>query len=443
MAATIAYEHCLVIPARDENWHEIQQVWRNLTARIVVILIVNTSDEDDHETERLLTDSISSHQLSCGNLYLSRLSSSIDCLIVDRVSKNWIFKHTEGVGLARKIGADIALSMISSGLVTNPFINNTDADAQLPSDYFDASQQNTASDKKIAAIVRPFRHVLRSDQALSTGEETSMKDAPYQAQIQAQTQAKVRAQVQAQVRAMLLYEISLYYYVNRLKHANSPYAFHTVGSTITVNAKDYALVRGTPKRLAGEDFYLLNKLAKTGLVLSASSAPIELDARVSHRTPFGTGSSIDRIQCLSNPIEENLYYQPAIFELLKALLARLPLIWDENKVAHTFRHDDLLANWGAETGAFDEIGKQKHRLKSRQVFVKFLRDWFDGFRTLKFVHYMRDKHYPSQPIGWICKQDIDLGVSTVSDTSDLRIILSKLGCPPASVHPEHKITTRK
>ena len=443
MAATIAYEHCLVIPARDENWHEIQQVWRNLTARIVVILIVNTSDEDDHETERLLTDAISSHQLSCGNLYLSRLSSSIDCLIVDRVSKNWIFKQTEGVGLARKIGADIALSMISSGLVTNPFINNTDADAQLPSDYFDASQQNTASDKKIAAIVRPFRHVLRSDQALSTGEETSMKDAPYQAQIQAQTQAKVRAQVQAQVRAMLLYEISLYYYVNRLKHANSPYAFHTVGSTITVNAKDYALVRGTPKRLAGEDFYLLNKLAKTGLVLSASSAPIELDARVSHRTPFGTGSSIDRIQCLSNPIEENLYYQPAIFELLKALLARLPLIWDENKVAHTFRHDDLLANWGAETGAFDEIGKQKHRLKSRQVFVKFLRDWFDGFRTLKFVHYMRDKHYPSQPIGWICKQDIDLGVSTVSDTSDLRIILSKLGCPPASVHPEHKITTRK
>ena len=242
---------------------------------------------------------------------------------------------------------------------------------------------------------------------------------------------------------MLLYEISLYYYVNRLKHANSPYAFHTVGSTITVNAKDYALVRGTPKRLAGEDFYLLNKLAKTGLVLSASSAPIELDARVSHRTPFGTGSSIDRIQCLSNPIEETLYYQPAIFELLKALLARLPLIWDENKVAHTFRHDDLLANWGAETGAFDEIGKQKHRLKSRQVFVKFLRDWFDGFRTLKFVHYMRDKHYPSQPIGWICKQDIDLGVSTVSDASDLRIILSKLGCPPASVHPEHKITTRK
>ncbi len=329
--------------------------------------------------------------------------------------------------------------MIRSGLVTNPFINNTDADAELPADYFDASQLNTASDKKVAAIVRPFRHVLRSDQALSTGEETSMKDAPYQVQFQAQTQA----QIQAQVRAMLLYEISLYYYVNRLKHANSPYAFHTVGSTITVNAKDYALVRGTPKRLAGEDFYLLNKLAKTGLVLSASSAPIELDARVSHRTPFGTGSSIDRIQCLSNPIEENLYYQPAIFELLKALLARLPLIWDENKVADTFRHDDLLANWGAETGAFDEIGKQKHRLKSRQVFVKFLRDWFDGFRTLKFVHYMRDKHYPSQPIGWICKQDIDLGVSTVSDASDLQIILSKLGCPPASVPPEHKITSRK
>ena len=149
---------------------------------------------------------------------------------------------------------------------------------------------------------------------------------------------------------MLLYEISLYYYVNRLKHANSPYAFHTVGSTIAVNAKDYALVRGTPKRLAGEDFYLLNKLAKTGLVLSSSSAPIELDARVSHRTPFGTGSSIDRIQRLSNPIEENLYYQPAIFELLKALLARLPLIWDETK---SRIHSAMMTCW--RTGVLKQV----------------------------------------------------------------------------------------
>lgn len=433
MAATIAYEHCLVIPARDENWSKIQQVWRKLTARIVVILIVNSSDEDDRETVQLLTEAISSHQHNSGNLYLSRLSSSIDCLIADRASENWIFKRTEGVGLARKIGADIALTMIRSGLVSNPFINNTDADARLPPDYFDVAQQNTAADNKVAAIVRPFRHVLRlgiepsADIELSVGEKTPKENKHSQAQIQ----------------AMLLYEISLYYYVSRLKHAQSPYAFHTVGSTIAVKARDYALVRGIPKRLAGEDFYLLNKLAKTGLVLSATSDPIELDARVSHRTPFGTGSSIDRIQRLNNPIEENLYYQPAIFELLKALLMRLPLTWDKKTVAHTFRHDDLLANWGAETGAFDEIEKQKHRLKSKQVFAKFLRDWFDGFRTLKFVHYMRDKHYPSQPIGWICKQNIDLGVSTVKDVSDLRIILNKLGCPPASMSAKHGITTRK
>ncbi len=231
---------------------------------------------------------------------------------------------------------------------------------------------------------------------------------------------------------MLLYEISLYYYVDRLKYANSHYAFHTVGSTISVDARAYALVRGTPKRLAGEDFYLLNKLAKTGVVLSAHNDPIELDARISHRTPYGTGTSIDRIQRLSNPLKEYLYYQPAIFELLKTLLARLPLIWDRKTAADTFSNDDLLVQWGLETGAFDEIEKQKRRIKSKHVFVKFLRDWFDGFRTLKFVHYMRDKHYQSQPLEFICPQHIDLGVSSINDASDLRIILSKLGSPPPS-----------
>ena len=47
-----------------------------------------------------------------------------------------------------------------------------------------------------------------------------------------------------------------------MKYARSPYAFHTIGSTMAVSANHYAKVRGFPKREAGEDFYLLNKLAK-------------------------------------------------------------------------------------------------------------------------------------------------------------------------------------
>ena len=63
-----------------------------------------------------------------------------------------------------------------------------------------------------------------------------------------------------------LYEYSLRYYVAGLTYAQSPYAFHTIGSTMAVNAEHYASVRGFPRREAGEDFYLLNKLAKVGSV---------------------------------------------------------------------------------------------------------------------------------------------------------------------------------
>ncbi len=127
-----------------------------------------------------------------------------------------------------------------------------------------------------------------------------------------------------------------------------------------------------------------------------------------------------------------------IFDLLKILLQRLPLLWPENAPQQLFNDSPLLNTWGQETGAFDEIEYQRMRIKSERIFVKFLHDWFDGFRTLKFVHYMRDKHFPSQPLGWICKQDIDLGVSAIDGNSnaisDLEKILGKLSLetlPPA------------
>jgi hypothetical protein len=33
-------------------------------------------------------------------------------------------------------------------------------------------------------------------------------------------------------------------------------------------------------------------------------------------------------------------------------------------------------------------------------------DWFDGFQTLKFVHYMRDTYYPSRSLTEVCDGSI-------------------------------------
>ena len=371
----------------------------------------------------MLAEATASYRSKHENLYLSNNNGAIDWLIIDRASELWRFHEKEGVGLARKIGADVALAMISQGLVSNPFINNTDADAELPADYFQASikqenptPRNLQTGEKVAAIVRPFQHVLRSSEP-----EPKPEHGPSD-----HNEAHAEAYTEAHTEAILLYEISLHYYVNRLIHAESPYGYHTVGSTISVSARNYALVRGMPKRLAGEDFYLLNKLAKTGSVITSEGEPIKLDARVSHRTPFGTGSSIERISFLKRPIEDYTYYQPIIFDLLKTFLGHTSDIWREAQISSIFREAPYLEAWGIETGVFTEIEKQKKRIKSEQVFLKFIHDWFDGFRTLKFVHYMRDNHFPSKPINWVCQQNIDLGVQRVNGRSDLQKILQKL-----------------
>ena len=78
-------------------------------------------------------------------------------------------------------------------------------------------------------------------------------------------------------------------HVDNLKCIGSPYAFHTIGSTIAINADFYASTR-LSKLAAGEDFYILNKLAKIGEIKTLG-APIILSGRISNRTPFGTGYS--------------------------------------------------------------------------------------------------------------------------------------------------------
>ena len=102
-----------------------------------------------------------------------------------------------------------------------------------------------------------------------------------------------------------------------LRHAGSPYAYHSIGSCIAVVPRHYAAVRGVPKLRAGEDFYLLNKLAKVGRIQNARSSPITIKARKSLRVPFGTGRATDEIE---QNINRYHIYSPRIFDLIKTWL---------------------------------------------------------------------------------------------------------------------------
>ena len=117
--------------------------------------------------------------------------------------------------------------------------------------------------------------------------------------------------------ATLQYEQALRYYVDGLRYADSPYAFFTIGSILIFNTAAYAKVRGFPKKSAGEDFYLLNKLAKIGRIAFLSNSCVELTSRLSTRVPFGTGPAVQQIMTLSENNSPYCYYSPAVFDELK------------------------------------------------------------------------------------------------------------------------------
>ena len=303
-----------------------------------------------------------------------------DVLLVDRFSEGRTLPVKGGVGQARKIGVDLATSLIHRGRIKSPWIHCTDGDVRLPETYFSSSNQLQNQGAEYSTLIYPFFHC--NDQASAEQNEIEL--------------------------ATQLYELSLRYYVAGMKLAGSPYAFHTIGSTMAVRANHYAKVRGFPRRAAGEDFYLLNKLAKVGLVMELHSGPeclpLEIESRRSERVPFGTGAAVNKITALTEPVGEFRFYDPMVFELLGYWLSTWPAIWDSRSTDFsatvlaiqpvTDKQRDglrLLVSGLGEIGVKRALDHAFRQSKSLDQFTKQMHTWFDAFRTLKLIHFLRDQ----------------------------------------------------
>ncbi len=373
------FHHGLVIPVYHESAKMIDRfsLFAETVADILVVIVLNRPDTDsntDWAREFLShpafnpTALIWQSQDKSSTLYALNNNSSI--LLVDRCVHRPAIPVDHGVGLARKIGADILCQLINQGRITSPWIANTDADAYLPLDYFSAQlSDNITVDNTTAALVYAFEHVYTDND-------------PNQL-------------------ATLLYEFSLYYYVRGLSWAASPYAFHTIGSTIAIHYQHYAKVRGFPKRSAAEDFYLLNKIAKTGNVVSLTQPIIQLKARASIRVPFGTGPAVRKLTEDKDPLSMPLYH-PDSFFYLKFFLQLLDQLAD-NEIAIDTAIKSLQKVWGASIDTdlllqlTDGLKLQPALLHSykqgnnKSTRLRHLQHWFDGFKTLKFIHQLRDQ----------------------------------------------------
>ena len=237
-------------------------------------------------------------------------------------------------------------------IVKSPWLCTSDADAILPQRYFSALTDQPVR----AAAVFPFTHCGATG---ALGQVTA------------------------------LYEQRLDQYVRGLAWAGSPYAYHTLGSTIAVRAEAYAKVRGFPKRNAGEDFHLLNKLAKVGHIVSLEAPRIQIQARNSDRVPFGTGPAINQLLKHADPELARIFYHPEVFSQLKSWLEVLPLSRsiDLRDLPLSQQTLHVLESLGTESA----IASARKTGKHAETFARHLHNWFDGLKTLRFVHGLQTR----------------------------------------------------
>jgi len=344
------FAHSLVIPAYREYAELLSelQALAGRTPGLLIILVLNQPDSDSGDANRALRAAVQSLPVLEQGLYALDKDGAL--LLVERPRP---LPRREGVGLARKIGCDIALALHAAGVVDSDWLHNTDADARLPADYFAAA----ATEHAAVAISHPFRHTLPAQPGLAL--------------------------------AVRLYELRLHYYVLGLRAASSPYAFHTLGSCLSARAKAYAGVRGFPRRAGAEDFYLLNKLAKLGPVASPRDPVIELAGRASDRVPFGTGPAVGKLADNPAPLAEPLFYHPHCFTALGALLRSLPDLAGGETVANALAAHPGAADVLEAMGIAGALAHCRTQGRDSAAFSKHFHQWFDGFRTLKFIHGLR------------------------------------------------------
>ncbi len=386
------YAHVLTVPAYGEGqslYDMFASVPSSDRGGVLVILVVNQRESAPVWAERAnravleqLRSGAESIQPLAANVQLLRGGRG-DLLLVDRTHPGYTLPPKQGVGLARKIGADIALRLQLDDRIDSPWIHCTDADARLPGDYFaralkslDIGSVGDQRRSNAAALVYDFTHDISRE-----------ADAG---------------------RAILRYEIYLRYYVLGLRSAGSPYDFHTIGSTIAIDGLAYARVRGFPRRQAGEDFHVLAKLAKVGRIDRLTGDPIVLSARRSDRVPFGTGAAINKERERQEHGKPFPAYDPRVFRWLGVWLRAMHDLADPGHAGGNLRDHvrrrareepdlDEAVLWSI-LGRIDAIDPAINSVQRHGDLTRSLNESFDALKTLRFIHALRDQRFPEIPI---------------------------------------------
>lgn len=333
------------------------QTWRAVKVYVCV-----------NQPETWWNDGDTYHESVCRNnaLLLQQLESwsqRLDLVVVDCSSprKGWQGRR-KGVGWARKRLLDVIVSECCN---ENELIVSMDADTRLNRNYLHRLALTFDRHPLWSAMAVPYYHNLSGDESID--------------------------------RPLLRYECYMRHYLSQLLRIGNPYAFTAIGSAMAFTCRAYRRVGGITPLQGGEDFYLMQKFAKTGCVGlkldgdETDYVPVFPSGRISRRVPFGTGPAV------SMTVEEQTVRYPFFasngFDDIARTYSMFPELYnhDVDTPMTTFLQRQL--------GTDDVWGPLRRNHTSRERFVHACVERVDGLRILQYLRSIPNGIMPDDAVG--------------------------------------------
>lgn len=373
------FSNIIVIPAISEFENIIRLtdsiLLNNLDKinKTLALFVINNKKNDSSEIK---TNNF--HSIQYLNKLINKSNENLKFGFIDCSTEgNEPPEKDAGAGLARKIGMDSALTLFDYQIKTQKIIISLDADCLITQNYIQEIQKSFINEKINTAVIN-FEHQLSENTIQNLG--------------------------------IINYEIFLRHYILGLKYANSAFAFHTIGSAFAVDPEIYVKVGGMNKRKGGEDFYFLQKAGKISDVKKIENAKVFPSSRVSWRVPFGTGPRIKRF--LENQVNEYFVYSTRSFFILKKWNEILnesknicKNVGKDKKLIEEITFDMLVKSKSIHHELYNFLISQNYindwqnilqNSSSEKQLSQNIKNWMDGFRTLKLIHHLRDSAYPNE-----------------------------------------------
>lgn len=279
-------------------------------------------------------------------------------------------KHA-GVGLARKIGMDLAVNHFLDTQNPNGIIVSLDADCTVSSNFFYEIFQAYQSEGSLHCTIHNFLHRVESNEP----------------------------QLEKPIRQ---YEKYIRYFRNQLRKSGFPYYYHTIGSAFSVSADAYVRVGGMGRQQGGEDFYFLQKIFPLNGVRELPEAFVYPMARYSNRVPFGTGPALQKI--MNAPNGQMLVYSRQSFAALQQFFESKDDFFkqDADDICKIIvRFHPSIVQFIEETNFVENIIDCNNNSATLKAFRKRFFHHFNAFKIIKFMNFAHDTYFTLEKISSI------------------------------------------